>query len=107
MTIRVVLADDHPMYRYGLTAILEQADGINVVASVGDGAELVSAVGELSPDVVLTDLSMPGLDGVAVTTQLLKRAAGAADSRAHHARGRRARLRGAACRRPRISRQGR
>ena len=60
------------MYRYGLTAILEQAEGVEVVASVGDGTELMSAVGELLPDVVVTDLSMPGLDGVAVTTQLVK-----------------------------------
>ncbi|TCC56418.1 response regulator transcription factor [Kribbella pittospori] len=71
MTIRVVLADDHPMYRYGLTAVLEQADGIDVVASVRDGAALVDTVRDLSPDVVLTDLSMPGLDGVAAITQLL------------------------------------
>jgi DNA-binding NarL/FixJ family response regulator len=72
MTIRVVLADDHPMYRYGLTAILEQAEAVDVVASVGDGDELVSAVGQLSPDVVLTDLSMPRFDGVAAITQLLR-----------------------------------
>lgn len=72
MTIRVVLADDHPMYRYGLTAILEQAEAIDVVASVGDGAALVAAVNEHSPDVVVTDLSMPGLDGVTATTQLLR-----------------------------------
>ncbi|TDO29994.1 RNA polymerase sigma factor (sigma-70 family) [Kribbella sp. VKM Ac-2527] len=71
MTIKVVLADDHPMYRYGLTAVLEQAEGIDVVASVGDGAALVAAVREVSPDVVLTDLSMPDLDGVAAITQLL------------------------------------
>lgn len=71
MTIRVVLADDHPMYRYGLAAVLEQADGIDVVASVGDGSALVGAVRDLSPDVVLTDLSMPGLDGVGAITQLL------------------------------------
>ena len=71
MTVRVVLADDHPMYRYGLTAVLEQADGIDVVASVGDGAALVDAVRDLSPDVVLTDLSMPGLDGVVAIAQLL------------------------------------
>ena len=71
MTIRVALADDHPMYRYGLTAVLEQAEGIEVVASVGDGSALSDAVRELSPDVVLTDLSMPGLDGVAAITQLL------------------------------------
>ncbi len=71
MTIRVVLADDHPMYRYGLTAILEQAEAIEVVASVGDGAALMAAVSEHSPDVVVTDLSMPDLDGVTATTQLL------------------------------------
>jgi DNA-binding NarL/FixJ family response regulator len=71
MTVRVVLADDHPMYRYGLTAVLERADGIDVVASVGDGAALVDAVRDLSPDVVLTDLSMPGLDGVVAIAQLL------------------------------------
>ena len=59
------------MYRYGLTAVLEQAEGIEVVASVGDGSALSDAVRELSPDVVLTDLSMPGLDGVAAITQLL------------------------------------
>jgi len=72
MTIRVVLADDHPMYRYGLTAILQQAEAIDVVASVGDGAALVAAVSEHSPDVVVTDLSMPGLDGVTATIQLLR-----------------------------------
>jgi DNA-binding NarL/FixJ family response regulator len=71
VTIRVALADDHPMYRYGLTSVLEQAEGIEVVASVGDGSALTAAVRELSPDVVLTDLSMPGLDGVAAITQLL------------------------------------
>ena len=71
MTIRVVLADDHPMYRYGLSAVLDQADGIDVIASVGDGSALVGAVRDLSPDVVLTDLSMPGLDGVGAITQLL------------------------------------
>jgi len=72
VTVRVLLADDHPMYRYGLTAILDQAEGVEVVASVGDGTDLISAVAELLPDVVVTDLSMPGLDGVAVTAQLLK-----------------------------------
>jgi DNA-binding NarL/FixJ family response regulator len=71
MTIRVLLADDHPMYRYGLTAVLDQAEGVEVVADVRDGAALVSAAGELSPDVVITDLSMPDLDGVAAATRLL------------------------------------
>jgi DNA-binding NarL/FixJ family response regulator len=71
MSIRVVLADDHPMYRYGLAAILTQQDEIDVVASVGDGQALLQSVDEHEPDVVITDLSMPDLDGVAATTRIL------------------------------------
>jgi DNA-binding NarL/FixJ family response regulator len=71
MTVRVVVADDHPMYRYGLAAVLAQHDEIEVVASVEDGDSLIRSVDEHQPDVVITDLSMPGLDGVAATTQLL------------------------------------
>ncbi len=72
MTIRIVVADDHPMYRYGLTAILEQAEDIEVVASVGDGAALIAAVAEHGADVVVTDLAMPALDGVTATRRLLE-----------------------------------
>jgi DNA-binding NarL/FixJ family response regulator len=72
MTLRVVVADDHPMYRFGLTAVLNQADGVEVVASVGDGVALVAAVAEHTPDLVLTDLAMPDLDGVTATRQLLE-----------------------------------
>ena len=72
MTVQVVVADDHPMYRYGLSAVLNQAEGVNVVASVGDGNHLLQAVAEHRPDVVVTDLSMPGLDGVKATHALLK-----------------------------------
>jgi DNA-binding NarL/FixJ family response regulator len=72
MTIRIVVADDHPMYLYGLTAILEQAEGIEVVASVGDGAALIAAVAEHGADVVVTDLAMPVLDGVTATRRLLE-----------------------------------
>lgn len=72
MTLRVVVADDHPMYRFGLTAVLNQADGVEVVASVGDGVALIAAVAEHTPDLVLTDLAMPDLDGVTATRQLLE-----------------------------------
>lgn len=72
MTIRVVVADDHPMYQYGLAAVLGQQEDIDVVATVGDGAALLRAVGEHGPDVVITDLSMPDLDGVAATTRLVR-----------------------------------
>jgi DNA-binding NarL/FixJ family response regulator len=71
MTLRVVVADDHPMYRYGLAAVLAQHDGIDVVASVGDGGALLRSVDEHEPDVVITDLTMPNLDGVAATTRLV------------------------------------
>jgi DNA-binding NarL/FixJ family response regulator len=72
MSVRLVLADDHPMYRYGLEAVLGQADSVDVVASVGDGEALVAAVLEHQPDVVVTDLSMPSLDGVSATRRLLE-----------------------------------
>lgn len=70
MTVRIVLADDHPMYRYGLDAILGQVGDVEVVATVGSGAELLTAVEEHLPDVVITDLSMPDLDGVSATKAL-------------------------------------
>jgi DNA-binding NarL/FixJ family response regulator len=71
MTVRVVLADDHPMYLYGLGAILEQAESVDVVARVGAGNELVRAAAQHRPAVVVTDLSMPDLDGVQATRRLL------------------------------------
>ena len=71
MTLRIVVADDHPMYRYGLTAVLGQMEGIDVVAEVADGAALLAAVAEHAPDVVVTDLAMPDLDGVSATRRLL------------------------------------
>jgi DNA-binding NarL/FixJ family response regulator len=69
--ISVVLADDHAMVRLGLEQLLAGADGIEVVGSAADGAQAVQMVLELRPDVVLMDLQMPGIDGVAATRQIV------------------------------------
>lgn len=64
MTIRIVLADDHPIVREGLASVLETQLDFEVVGQANDGAEAVDVVMSLRPDVVLLDLEMPRLDGV-------------------------------------------
>ena len=71
VTIRVVLADDHPIYREGLARTLTDA-GITVVAQARDGTEALAAVLRETPDVLLLDLSMPGGGGLGVLTELQK-----------------------------------
>jgi DNA-binding NarL/FixJ family response regulator len=71
--IRVVLSDDHPVVRQGLRSFLE-ARGFAVVGEAGDGAEAVRVVEATRPDVLLTDLVMPGVDGIEAIRRL--RAAG-------------------------------
>ena len=71
--VRVVIADDHPMYRYGVAAVLATADEIDLVGEASDGAELIALAGREQPDVVLTDLAMPGLDGASACRELLAR----------------------------------
>jgi DNA-binding NarL/FixJ family response regulator len=65
--IRVVVADDHPVFRRGLAATLADIDGVEVVAAVPDGAAAIEAARTLAPDVVLMDLAMPGIDGATAT----------------------------------------
>jgi len=64
MTIRIVIADDHPIVREGLISVLETQPDFEVVGQANDGAEAVDVVAALQPDVVLLDLEMPHLDGV-------------------------------------------
>ena len=69
--IRVLLADDHPVVRRGLAALLATLDGIEVVAQAGTGDEAVREVGLCRPDVVIMDLRMPGGDGVEATRRIV------------------------------------
>ncbi|HET7689170.1 MAG TPA: response regulator transcription factor [Nocardioidaceae bacterium] len=62
--IRLVVADDHPMVRYGISAVVESSDTIELVGEAADGHQLLRVVAEQRPDVVLTDLAMPGGGGV-------------------------------------------
>jgi DNA-binding NarL/FixJ family response regulator len=80
VSIRVLLADDQAMVRAGFRLILESEPDIEVVGEAGDGVTAIAAVSELQPDVVLMDVQMPVLDGLAATRQLVS-SAGEASSR--------------------------
>jgi DNA-binding NarL/FixJ family response regulator len=71
MTIRVVIADDHPAFRAGLRLMLDIADDVEIVGEADDGARVVDVAQEQRPDVVVMDLRMPGLDGIEATRRLL------------------------------------
>ena len=68
--ISVLIVDDHPVVRQGLRALLEVQDDITVVGEAGDGRAAVSLATALSPDIVLLDLKLPGMDGIAVLQPL-------------------------------------
>ncbi|MGK5685506.1 response regulator [Actinoplanes sp. URMC 104] len=71
--VRVVLADDHPMFRYGLAAAIAASPEIEIVGEAADGRELLALVDGAGPDVVITDLTMPGMDGATATRAILAR----------------------------------
>jgi DNA-binding NarL/FixJ family response regulator len=71
--IRVLLADDHAVVREGLKALIDAEPGMEVVAEAADGLAALALAAECSPDVVVTDVSMPGLNGAEVTRRLRER----------------------------------
>jgi DNA-binding NarL/FixJ family response regulator len=89
-TLRVVLADDHEVVRAGLRALVEATPGMEVVGEAGDGHEAVARARTLEPDVVVMDVSMPGVDGAEATERIARDCPGvkvialtAHDDRAH------------------------
>jgi two-component system, NarL family, response regulator NreC len=70
--INIMLADDHPIVRQGLRALLESEQNFHLVGEAGDGLEAVRLAIRLRPDVLITDVMMPGLNGLEVTRQVTK-----------------------------------
>jgi DNA-binding NarL/FixJ family response regulator len=77
VTLRIVIADDHAMFRSGLRAVLDAQPDMSCVADVGDGYSAVEATRKLRPDLVILDVRMPKMDGIAATRELM--ASGARD----------------------------
>ena len=71
MKVRVLLADDHKMFRHALRLILEDDPNVEVVGEAGDGQEMLALAHRVEPDVVCMDISMPLMDGIDATRRLL------------------------------------
>lgn len=71
--IRILIADDHPLFREGVAATLAAAPDFEVVAQAGNGEEAVERTFELHPDMVLLDVNMPGIGGIAAAGQIAER----------------------------------
>ena len=70
--IRVVVVDDHDLFRSGLRRLLDEEDGLEVVGDARRGDEAVQKTAELKPDVVVMDINMPGMSGVEATRSVLQ-----------------------------------
>ena len=68
--VRVVLADDHDLVRSGIKALLGMVEGVEVIAEARNGKELIAIVDNLMPDVVMTDISMPEMDGITAISHI-------------------------------------
>lgn len=70
MSIRILLADDHTIVLQGLSRFLQEQEGMEVVGQAKDGLTAVALARELKPDIVIMDISMPGLSGIEATRQI-------------------------------------
>jgi DNA-binding NarL/FixJ family response regulator len=68
--IKILLADDHPVFRFGMRALLEATDGFEIVGEAASGKEVVTLAGELQPDVILMDIAMPEMNGIEATRKI-------------------------------------
>jgi two-component system, NarL family, nitrate/nitrite response regulator NarL len=66
MSVTVLVADDHPIYREGIVRAIKDRDDLQLVGEAGDGREALDAIGRLNPEVAVLDIRMPGLDGTQV-----------------------------------------
>ena len=72
MTIKIVIADDHPVVRKGLSLLLSSEDEFEVIGEAANGEEAIARALELSPDIMLMDLVMPKIDGISATKEILR-----------------------------------
>jgi DNA-binding NarL/FixJ family response regulator len=70
---RILIVDDHTLFRAGLRALLAQDPSIEIVGEAGNGRDAVRAIGQLAPNLVLMDLSMPGMNGIEAMTEIKQR----------------------------------
>jgi len=69
--VRVLIADDHPVFRFGIRALLEATHDMTVVGEATSGDEVIALAGELHPDIILMDVRMPGINGIDATRRIL------------------------------------